>query len=414
MCPPRAAGDHRRRPQAEMSGGCARSSRPASTLARCRSSSSSVASPSATSCSRTVLTRPALERRASGQCDREVCVGRDVDEPRRRASDAAPCARTRGRRRARRAARGIRCAAVGQRYHRSPTDRARERLQRRIGVLDSSQPPGRSTSIIARSARSRSGRCTSTSRAWTRSKSSSGGGSRPTSCRRTSIVVAGRPPPTADRCPSPARAPAADARRRARGTPTVRRRRPPSNASRRGSRVRRCGGTSRDRTARRAPRSGFLRRGDAVVEEIAVASQVPPPRSRQSFLGRSSSVAISATVRTMRAAATFSSRWSTRDVPGIGSITGLLRSVQASTIGPTRWNRQVVGFDPNATNSTTAAAKAAYAKAPIPQLPGSQFNAAGGLLFATDNNRTSATPRRRPSARAWELAGRRPHSRTIR
>ena len=34
----------------------------------------------------------------------------------------------------------------------------------------------------------------------------------------------------------------------------------------------------------------------------------------------------------MRAAATFSSRWSTREVPGMGSITGLFRSVQASTI----------------------------------------------------------------------------------
>ena len=53
-----------------------------------------------------------------------------------------------------------------------------------------------------------------------------------------------------------------------------------------------------------------------------------------------------------------------------------------------RWNRQVIGFDPAATNQVTDAARSAYAKAPLSQLPASQFNPAGGLLFATDSNRT--------------------------
>jgi hypothetical protein len=52
-----------------------------------------------------------------------------------------------------------------------------------------------------------------------------------------------------------------------------------------------------------------------------------------------------------------------------------------------RWNRQIVGWDPNATNQVTAAAKAAYAKAQIPQLPMSQFNPSGGVIFATSDNR---------------------------
>lgn len=61
-------------------------------------------------------------------------------------------------------------------------------------------------------------------------------------------------------------------------------------------------------------------------------------------------------------------------------------------LGPTteRWNRQVVGFDPTAVNNVTAAARQAYARAPIPQLPASQFNPTGGLLFASPDQRGSS------------------------
>jgi hypothetical protein len=48
----------------------------------------------------------------------------------------------------------------------------------------------------------------------------------------------------------------------------------------------------------------------------------------------------------------------------------------------------VIGFNPAAVNSVTNAAKAAYAARPIPEVPASQFNAAGGLLFATPQNRS--------------------------
>jgi hypothetical protein len=53
-----------------------------------------------------------------------------------------------------------------------------------------------------------------------------------------------------------------------------------------------------------------------------------------------------------------------------------------------RWNRQIIGFDPSAINSTTNAAKTAYAKAPLSQLPASAFNPAGGLVFADGDHRT--------------------------
>ncbi|MBS1824348.1 MAG: carboxypeptidase regulatory-like domain-containing protein [Acidobacteria bacterium] len=60
-------------------------------------------------------------------------------------------------------------------------------------------------------------------------------------------------------------------------------------------------------------------------------------------------------------------------------------------IGPTteRWNRMSSGFDMAAINQATAAASAAYAKAPLAQLPASQFIPTGGLLFATDSHRTA-------------------------
>jgi hypothetical protein len=54
-----------------------------------------------------------------------------------------------------------------------------------------------------------------------------------------------------------------------------------------------------------------------------------------------------------------------------------------------RWNRQTTGFDVNAVNQTTAAARAAYAAAPLAQLPASQFNPVGGLLFASPSQRSA-------------------------
>jgi len=47
-----------------------------------------------------------------------------------------------------------------------------------------------------------------------------------------------------------------------------------------------------------------------------------------------------------------------------------------------RYNRSVRGFDFNAASPVEAAAKAAYAKSPIPEVPVAAFRAPGGLLFA--------------------------------
>jgi hypothetical protein len=52
-----------------------------------------------------------------------------------------------------------------------------------------------------------------------------------------------------------------------------------------------------------------------------------------------------------------------------------------------RYNRVVNGFDPTASLAITAAAQAAYAKNPIPQVPVSAFNPIGGLLFPGSGNR---------------------------
>jgi hypothetical protein len=49
-------------------------------------------------------------------------------------------------------------------------------------------------------------------------------------------------------------------------------------------------------------------------------------------------------------------------------------------------NRNVRGFDPTAAISINAAARAAYAANPIPQVPVSAFNPMGGLQFASDSN----------------------------
>ena len=52
-----------------------------------------------------------------------------------------------------------------------------------------------------------------------------------------------------------------------------------------------------------------------------------------------------------------------------------------------RFNRTTIGFDPTAVNSATAAARAAYAARPIPELPASQFLATGGVIFANPDAR---------------------------
>ncbi len=52
-----------------------------------------------------------------------------------------------------------------------------------------------------------------------------------------------------------------------------------------------------------------------------------------------------------------------------------------------RYNRNTRGFDATAASPIEAAAKAAYAASPIPELPASSFQVKGGLLFAGDNGR---------------------------
>jgi hypothetical protein len=53
-----------------------------------------------------------------------------------------------------------------------------------------------------------------------------------------------------------------------------------------------------------------------------------------------------------------------------------------------RFNRTVVGFDAVTPSPVDAAARAAYARNPIPEVPVSQFRAVGGLLFATPDRRS--------------------------
>jgi hypothetical protein len=52
-----------------------------------------------------------------------------------------------------------------------------------------------------------------------------------------------------------------------------------------------------------------------------------------------------------------------------------------------RFNRNIAAFDPTVANPIEAAARAAYAASPIPQVPVSGFNVKGGLVFADDNTR---------------------------
>lgn len=52
-----------------------------------------------------------------------------------------------------------------------------------------------------------------------------------------------------------------------------------------------------------------------------------------------------------------------------------------------RFNRNIIAFDPSVANPVEAAAKAAYAASPIPEVPVANFNVKGGILFAGDGNR---------------------------
>jgi hypothetical protein len=53
-----------------------------------------------------------------------------------------------------------------------------------------------------------------------------------------------------------------------------------------------------------------------------------------------------------------------------------------------RFDRAVVGFDASALTAVTEAAKAAYARNPIPEVPAARFNPVGGLLFAGPGRRS--------------------------
>ncbi len=54
-----------------------------------------------------------------------------------------------------------------------------------------------------------------------------------------------------------------------------------------------------------------------------------------------------------------------------------------------RWNRSVRGFDPTASLAISAAAQAAYAKNPTPEVAASQFKVQGGLQFAGVNGQSN-------------------------
>ena len=57
-----------------------------------------------------------------------------------------------------------------------------------------------------------------------------------------------------------------------------------------------------------------------------------------------------------------------------------------------RDNRNVRGWDPEATLAITSAAQAAYAASPIPEIPASAFRVRGGLTFADGSNRGTYNP----------------------
>ncbi len=53
-----------------------------------------------------------------------------------------------------------------------------------------------------------------------------------------------------------------------------------------------------------------------------------------------------------------------------------------------RFNRTTVGFDPNVASPVDAAARAAYARSPIAEVPVANFKAVGGMLFASSSQRS--------------------------
>jgi hypothetical protein len=75
-----------------------------------------------------------------------------------------------------------------------------------------------------------------------------------------------------------------------------------------------------------------------------------------------------------------------RAAPNLTLNLGLRYERETGTVE--RFNRTLIGFDPNAVNSVSNAARAAYAASPIPELPASQFRATGGVQFADANNRS--------------------------
>src|SRR5207302_7929416 len=57
-----------------------------------------------------------------------------------------------------------------------------------------------------------------------------------------------------------------------------------------------------------------------------------------------------------------------------------------------RYNRLIGGFDPNATLPITAAAQAAYARNPIPELAAADFHVVGGSFYTAVNGTGTRFP----------------------
>jgi len=85
------------------------------------------------------------------------------------------------------------------------------------------------------------------------------------------------------------------------------------------------------------------------------------------------------------------------------------------TLGATeRYNQSALGFDPSILSPIAAAAKAAYALNPIPELPAANFNPMGGIFFATPKNRRNGVTDWTNLAPRVGLAYRLPHNTVLR